>query len=103
MRHYRNNWIICYDICDARRLRRVYRLCCDHAATLQNSIFWAEFNQQELMRFISQIEEIIDTAKDDVRIYPVGPLSQLQLFGQSRLPDEMQAQTHQAGNNLFAL
>lgn len=103
MRHYRNNWIICYDIGDARRLRRVYRLCCDHATTLQNSIFWAEFNPQELELFIALLEDIIDMEKDDVRIYPVGPLSQLQLFGQSRLPDEMQAQTNQADNKFCAL
>ena len=95
MRHYRKNWIICYDICDARRLRRVYQLCCDEAVTLQNSIFWAEFTNKELAAFVKAIEAEIDTSEDDVRIYPVGAISRMQLFGQSRLPEEMQAQTSQ--------
>lgn len=93
MRSYRKNWIISYDICDARRLRRVYRLCCDHATTLQNSIFWAEFSQKELKNFVGQLEIEIDSAEDDVRIYPVGRLSDLQIIGQSRLPEEMEVLT----------
>lgn len=90
MRSYRKNWIISYDICDPRRLRRVYRLCCDQATSLQNSVFWAEFSRKELENFIRQLETEIDSSEDDVRIYPVSDLSQLQLVGQSRLPLEME-------------
>lgn len=99
MRHYRKHWIISYDIGDARRLRRVYRLCCDNATTLQNSIFWAEFNHKELTEFLHTIEGLIDSEEDSVKVLPVGPLATLFLVGQSRLPEEMERQTNRPDNS----
>ena len=98
MRHYRKNWIISYDITDARRLRRVYRLCCDSAVTLQNSVFWAEFSQKELDHFIQEIQTLIDSTADSVKVLPVGTLNTLLLMGQSRLPQEMEQETNRPGN-----
>lgn len=103
MRHYRKNWIISYDIGNARRLRRVYRLCCDSAVTLQQSIFWAEFNNKELAEFLHTIEGLIDTQEDSVKVMPVGALSTLFLVGQSRLPEEMEDKTNRLGNSHFDL
>lgn len=103
MRHYRKNWIISYDITDARRLRRVYRLCCDNAVTLQNSIFWAEFTSLELSEFLQALEEIIDSGADSVKVLPVGSLNTLFLVGQSRLPEEMESLTNRLGSGYFDL
>jgi CRISPR associated protein Cas2. len=71
MRHYRKNWIISYDIRDARRLRRVYRLCCDSAVTLQQSIFWAEFSNKELTEFLHTIEALLTAKRTVLKYYPL--------------------------------
>ncbi|WP_368665553.1 hypothetical protein [Neisseria sp. WF04] len=32
-------WLIAYDIADTARLQRAYRILCNHALPLQNSVF----------------------------------------------------------------
>ncbi len=63
--------LICYDIADPRRLRRVARVCERYAQRLQDSVFLADLDEAELRRLMFALARVIDTASDSVRYVPV--------------------------------
>jgi len=68
----RADYLICYDIADPKRLRRIARELQKVAIRIQYSIFFApEISQKELFDIIDIIDENIEPQEDDVRIYTV--------------------------------
>jgi CRISPR-associated protein Cas2 len=66
------DFIICYDISNPARLRKISRLLEKVAIRIQKSIFfYPKCSSQNLSLIIEQIEKIIDQNQDDVRIYKV--------------------------------
>jgi CRISPR-associated protein Cas2 len=43
----RTTFIVSYDIADAKRLRRVFKICCNDGNHLQFSVFECDFSQAE--------------------------------------------------------
>jgi CRISPR-associated protein Cas2 len=43
----RTTYLICYDICDEKRLRRVFKICKDYGSHLQYSVFESDLTQIE--------------------------------------------------------
>ena len=68
-----NSYIVCYDIADAKRLRKVLKTCRNHGDHLQYSVFECDLNATEKMRFEKELEEIIDREKDQVLFIALGP------------------------------
>jgi len=64
-------YLVCYDIADRRRLRRVYRFLKGHGVPLQYSVFLCSFTWPELQTALSHLNQLIETAADDVRIDPL--------------------------------
>lgn len=67
------NYLICYDIRDARRLRRVHRTLRDFATPVQFSVFEAELNASELNLLRQSLLELVDAELDRVSFYPLTP------------------------------
>lgn len=64
------NLLLSYDISDSpKRLRKMANLCEDYGVRVQNSVFEMEINAAELVKLKQEIDKIIDTSVDSVRIY----------------------------------
>jgi CRISPR-associated protein Cas2 len=63
--------IICYDIPDPKRLRKVERIISGFAERLQDSLFEGDVTADELQELQSKLIETMDIDEDSVRYYPV--------------------------------
>ena len=55
----RNTYLVCYDICDAKRLRKVYKTMRDFGDHLQYSIFECQFTAIDLAKCRHELGQII--------------------------------------------
>ena len=85
MAHY----LVCYDIADPKRLGRVHRSTVRHAAFVQYSLYYLIGSRADLEKMLRDIQDVIDYAQDDVRAYPVQPLSAAIRVGACWLPEGM--------------
>jgi CRISPR-associated protein Cas2 len=69
----RNTFLVCYDIRDDKRLRRVFRTMRDFGDHLQFSIFECQFNATDLARCRHARSEIIKHNEDQVLFVDLGP------------------------------
>ncbi len=79
-------YLLCYDVADPRRLRRVHRFLRRHAFPLQYSVFLALLPEWRLLGLLADLAHYIDPRYDDVRAYPVPVRSDAVLLGRGRLP-----------------
>lgn len=66
-----SDFIICYDICDRKRLARTYRALLHRAVALQYSVFLFSGTEHQLQKCLDDLEELIDPRHDDLRAYPL--------------------------------
>lgn len=69
----RQTFLVCYDIRDDKRLRRVFRTMRDFGDHLQYSIFECQFNAIDLARCRQLLGEIINHDADQVLFVDLGP------------------------------
>ena len=65
------SWIVCYDISDPKRLRRVATACEDFGVRRQYSVFLARLSRTDYVRLRSRLHEIIDPQQDQVQFMPL--------------------------------
>jgi CRISPR-associated protein Cas2 len=63
--------LICYDILDPKRLRKVERIVSDVAQRLQDSLYEGEFDGAQLQALQQKLNRAIHRHQDSVRYYPV--------------------------------
>lgn len=78
-------WIIGYDICDPRRLGRVYRVMLKHATPIEYSIFLFSGTQNACNECMKQISSLIEK-NDDLRCYPLPNRGFQTRLGKATLP-----------------
>ena len=71
MRSSKSWYLIAYDIREPKRLKRLHYRLRKKAIPLQNSVFMASLSNKHLDVLAKDIKEQINTAHDDVRIYPI--------------------------------
>jgi CRISPR-associated protein Cas2 len=69
----RTTYLVCYDICDAKRLRRVFKTCRNYGDHLQYSIFECDLSEMEKVRLQSELQNIIHSTEDQVLFVTLGP------------------------------
>jgi len=69
----RSTYIVTYDICDDKRLRRVYKAMRDFGDHLQYSVFECQFTPIDLARCRHVLSEIIHHKEDQVLFICLGP------------------------------
>ncbi|RIZ69186.1 MAG: CRISPR-associated endonuclease Cas2 [Methylococcales bacterium] len=63
------SFLICYDICDPKRLRRVHKTIRDFGIPVQFSVFLVELKQDELTRLVEKLNSLINVLEDKVSFY----------------------------------
>lgn len=71
----RQTYIVAYDVCDPKRLRKVFRTMRGWGDHLQLSVFQCELNRRELVELRTALAEIIHHDEDQVLFVDVGPVA----------------------------
>jgi CRISPR-associated protein Cas2 len=69
----RNTYIVTYDICDDKRLRKVFKTMRDFGDHLQYSVFECQFTPVDLARCRHALAELIHHLEDQVLFIDLGP------------------------------
>jgi len=69
----RNTYLVCYDICNDKRLRKVFKTMRDFGDHLQYSVFECQFTPIDMARCRAALGEIIHHAEDQVLFIDLGP------------------------------
>jgi CRISPR-associated protein Cas2 len=69
----RTTYLICYDISDEKRLRRVFKICKDYGSHLQYSVFESDLSQIEKTELEQKLSAEINAREDQVLFVELGP------------------------------
>ncbi len=69
----RASYLVCYDICNDKRLRKVFQTMRGYGDHLQYSIFECQLNATDLARLRRDLAEIIHHREDQVLFVHLGP------------------------------
>jgi len=69
----RSLYLVSYDVCHPKRLRRVYVQMCGFGEWVQYSVFLCRLNRMEKIRLLDQIGRLIKHNEDRVMIVNLGP------------------------------
>jgi len=64
-----NYYLVCYDIADEKRLRKVARIMEDFGIRVLYSVFECRLTPEEFAVMRQTVEEVIDALEDRVRYY----------------------------------
>jgi len=68
----RHTYVVTYDICDPKRLRKVYKCMLGWGDHLQLSVFQCELNHRELVELRIQLDRIIKPSEDQLLFVDLG-------------------------------
>ncbi|WP_447977327.1 CRISPR-associated endonuclease Cas2 [Candidatus Nitrospira bockiana] len=93
----RRLYIVTYDICDPKRLRKVFKTMKGFGAHLQLSVFQCDLPDVDVVRMRATLSEIIHHGDDQVLIIDLGPtegrpIKSIDALGRSMTVVERQAQ-----------
>lgn len=69
----RHTYIVCYDIRDDKRLRRVFKTCRNFGTHLQYSVFECDLSEMEKIQLQTELSNIINHREDQVLFIHLGP------------------------------
>lgn len=69
----RNSYLVCYDISDDKRLRRVFQIMRGWGDHLQLSVFECQLTRAELAELKGELREVIHHEQDQVLFVDLGP------------------------------
>lgn len=65
-------WLVCYDVCEDRRGRRVYRIMRGYGDHLQFSVFRCLLSDLQLAQLQGRLVDVIKPSEDQVLFVPLG-------------------------------
>jgi CRISPR-associated protein Cas2 len=89
----RSRYLVSYDVCHPRRLRRVHKKMKGYGEPLQYSVFLCDLSEQEKILMIADVTDIIKADEDQVMIVNLGPPEGrgkecIEFLGAQRPPEE---------------
>ena len=69
----RTTYLVCYDISNDKRLRKVFKTCRNYGDHLQYSVFECDLSEIELVNLERELSEIINQLEDQVLFVTLGP------------------------------
>lgn len=69
----KSTFIVSYDVCHPKRLRRVFKLMKGWGIPVQYSVFQCDLSPKELVELKSALEDEMDLGADQVLFINVGP------------------------------
>lgn len=70
----RSVYLIAYDVCDPKRLRKTYTLMCGAGDPMQFSVFRCELSELEKLRLQESLWDVLNLAEDRVMLVNLGPV-----------------------------
>ncbi len=67
------NYLLCYDIRDPRRLRRVHRVVRDWGMPVQYSVFEVTLTPTQRHQLLDALRELMDLNEDKISLYHLNP------------------------------
>lgn len=64
--------MVCYDICDPKRLRKVYEVCRGYGEHVQYSVFRCELSERRRATLVAKLDALLDHNEDQVLFIRVG-------------------------------
>ncbi|PJG82410.1 CRISPR-associated endonuclease Cas2 [Caviibacterium pharyngocola] len=80
-------YLIGYDISDAKRLQKVHKQMLKYATPIQYSIFLFEGKLKELQGCLNDVLTLIHKKQDDLRVYPLPSNAKQWQIGKPVLPE----------------
>jgi CRISPR-associated protein Cas2 len=68
-----DSYVVCYDISDPKRLRKVARACEDYGYRRQLSVFLCRLSATDFVKLRNRLYDIISLQEDQVLFIPVCP------------------------------
>ena len=65
------SWIVAYDICDKKRLRKVARCCEDFGERKQFSVFLCRISLTDFAKLRARLYDLINLSEDQVLFIPL--------------------------------
>jgi len=69
----RTTFLVCYDISNDKRLRKVFQSCKNIGTHLQFSVFECDLTPRELVDFQRELKSLIKETEDQVLFVSLGP------------------------------
>jgi CRISPR-associated protein Cas2 len=69
----RTSYLVCYDICEDKRLRKVFQTVRGYGDHLQYSVFECQLTPSDLVRLRAELALIINHKEDQVLFVNLGP------------------------------
>lgn len=69
----RQTYLVTYDICDPKRLRRTFEIMRGYGDHLQLSVFRCDLSAQERVELRAQLAEVLHMDEDQVLFVDLGP------------------------------
>jgi len=69
----RQAYIVSYDVCDPKRLRKVFKIMRGYGDHLQLSVFRCELNEREMIELKAKLSQAIHDDFDQVLFIDMGP------------------------------
>ncbi len=69
----RTRYLVCYDICDSKRLRRVAKVCESYGTRLQYSVFECPLDDLRFEKLKAALLDLIKHDVDQVLFVSLGP------------------------------
>lgn len=69
----RSTYLVCYDIADEKRLRRVFKVMRGYGDHLQYSVFECQLTAMDLVKLRAELAAIIHHTEDQVLFVLLGP------------------------------
>ncbi len=69
----RTSYLVCYDIADDKRLRRVFKIMRNYGDHLQYSVFECQLTPSDVVRCRAELGDIIHHTEDQVLFVSLGP------------------------------
>lgn len=85
-----DSYLVCYDIADPKRLRKVARACEDFGYRKQFSVFLCRVSATDFVRLRSRLYDIIDLREDQVLFIPLteSGLQRMESIGRTTDPHD---------------
>lgn len=81
----KTSWLICYDIADPDRLRRIHGEVRRYASPFQYSVFRTSATRRQVVARIETLGTIAAPREDDIRAYPLLTASVPVVYGRNLL------------------
>ncbi|MDQ2642475.1 MAG: CRISPR-associated endonuclease Cas2 [Myxococcota bacterium] len=68
----RHTYVVTYDICDPKRLRKVYKTMLGWGEHIQLSVFQCELNHRELVELRVELDQVLHHGDDQILFIDLG-------------------------------